>query len=191
MSHLVTHPSALILDPLEELADTLGRVEDWLLFSDPEPGQAAVTVRAGAHATAAISRSITESVAQAPTLYAPDNRIELASLVVVRGDLATALATVHRAVQALPRERSLAQTLSRLDLFHRCAVSSRSAQADRLTEAVQSGPTRVVLTDEQYRSYRWFTHSVLTDPLDRFAAFGSPVLSLDHSYRLAHGGVEL
>jgi len=111
--------------------------------------------------------------------------------VVVRGDLATALATVHRAVQALPREHSLAQTLSRLDLFHRCAVSSCSAQADRLTEAVQSGPTRVVLTDEQYRSYRWFTHSVLTDPLGRFAAFGSPVPSLDHSYRLAHGGVEL
>jgi hypothetical protein len=48
-----------------------------------------------------------------------------------------------------------------------------------------------VLTDEQYRSYRWFTRSVLIDPLDRFTAFGSPDPSLDHSYRLDHGGVEL
>jgi hypothetical protein len=49
----------------------------------------------------------------------------------------------------------------------------------------------VVLTDEQYRSYRWFTRSVLIDPLDRFAAFGSPVPSLDHSYRPDQRGVEL
>ena len=154
MSDLVTHPYALILDPLEELTNALGRVEDWLLFSDPEPGQAVVTVRAGAHATAALSRSITEAAAQAPALYAPNNRIELAPLAIVQRDLT-------------------------------------SAQAGRVTEAVQSGPTRVVLTDEQYRSYRWFTRSVLTDPLDRFAAFGSPARSLDHSYRLDHGGVEL
>ncbi len=191
MSYQVSHPYALILDPLGELTDTLGRVEDWLLFSDPEPGQAVVTVRAGAHATAALSRSITEAAGQSPAIYVPNNRIELAPLAVVRGDLTSALAAVRRAVQTIPGDRSLAQTLSRLDLLYRCAVSSRSAQADRLTEAVQSGPTRVVLTDEQYRSYRWFTRSVLTDPLDRFAAFGSPVPSLDHSYRLDHGGVEL
>jgi hypothetical protein len=191
MSDLVTRPYALILDPLEELTDALGRVEDWLLFSDPEPGQAVVTVRAGAHATAAISRSITEAAAQAPDLYAPNNRIELAPLAVVRGDLTAALAAVRRAVQTLPSERPLAQTLPSLDLLHRCAASSRSGQADRLTEAVQSGLTRVMLSDEQYRSYRWFTRSVLTDPLDRFAAFGSPARSLDPSYRLDHGGVEL
>jgi|GEM_PF-2859561 len=191
MSDRVTHPYALILDPLEELTNALGRVEDWLLFSDPEPGQAVLTVRAGAHATAALSRSITEAAAQAPALYAPNNRIELAPLAIVQRDLTSALAAVHRAVQTLPSERPLAHTLSRLDLLHRCAVSSRYAQAGRLTEAVQSGPTRVVLTDEQYRSYRWFTRSVLTDPLDRFAAFGSPAPSLDHSCRLEHGGVEL
>lgn len=191
MSDLVTHPYALILDPLEELADTLGRVEDWLLFSDPEPGPAVVTVRAGAHATAALSRSITEADAQAPTLYAPNNRIELAPLAVVRGDLTTPLAAVRRAVQTLPSDPPMAQTFSRLDLLHRCAVSSRHPQADRLTEAVQSGRTGLVLTDEQYRSYRWFTRSVLTDPLARFAAFGSPASSVDPSYRLDHGGVEL
>jgi len=83
------------------------------------------------------------------------------------------------------------QTFSRLDLLHRCAVSSRRPQADRFTEAVQSGRTGLVLTDEQYRSYRWFTRSVLTDPLARFAEFGSPASSLDSSYRLDHGGVEL
>jgi len=191
MIDLVTYPYALILDPLEELEATLARVEDWLLFSDPEPGQAVVTVRAGVHATAALSRSITGAVAQAPALWAPNNRIELPPLAVVRGDLPSALSAVRRAVQNLPSDRPLAQTFSRLDLPHRCAISSRHPQADRLTEAVQSGRTGLVLTDEQYWSYRWFTRSVLTDPLDRFAAFGSPASSVDPSCRLDHGGVEL
>jgi purine catabolism regulator len=44
MIDLVTRPYALILDPLEELADTLGRVEDWLLFSDPRPALGFPTV---------------------------------------------------------------------------------------------------------------------------------------------------
>jgi len=124
MIDLVTHPYALILDPLEELADTLGRIEDWLLFSDPEPGLAVVTVRAGAYPTAALSCSITEPSAQAPTLYAPNKQIELAPLAVVQRDLTSALATVRRA-KTLPSEHPLAQTLSRLDPLDRCVVSSR------------------------------------------------------------------
>lgn len=192
--------SALILDPAEELADSMNRVEDGLLWSDPDPDpdreQEVVTLRAGAHAAAAMSRVVTEATARAPELYAPGGRRELAPLLAVPGDLTTVLAAVRRAVRLaaapgpdLPNEwRPRSQALRSLDLLRACVVTSRSACAEPIGDAVRRAASRTVLTVEQYRSYRWFATAVLTDPLDRFVALGSSIPSLDHSHRLEQGG---
>lgn len=188
--------STLILDPAEELADSMSRVEDRLLWSDPDRGQEAVIVRVGARAAAAIIQAVTQATAQAPDLYAPGGRRELAPLLAAPGDLATVLTAVQRAVRLaaaqgpdLPNEwRHQAQALRSLDLLRCCVVTSRSACAEPIRDALRSAVSRAVLSVEQYRSYRWFTTAVLTDPLDRFVALGSPIPSLDHSDRLEHGG---
>jgi len=190
MSDLVTHPYALILDLLDDRADGWGSVEDWLLCSDPEQEQQAVVpVRADAHGSA-ISRSNTETSEHAPAFRAPNHQIELSPPAVVQYGLTSAVTTVRRAGQTLPSERPWAQTFSRIHLLQRLAVNSRSAQVERLTEAVQGGLTRMVLTDEQYRSYRWLAAAVLTEPVDRLVTSGSPAPTLDHRYGLEHRGGE-
>ena len=191
--------STLILDPADDLAASMGWIEDRLLWSDPEPGQEAIIVRAGARGAAAISQAVTEATAEAPELYAPGGRHELAPLPALPGDLETVLAAVQRAVHLtaaqgpdLPTEwRHHAQALRSLDLLRCCDVASRSACAEPIRDAVRSAVSRAVLTDVQYRSYRWFTTALLTDPLDRFVALGNPSPSLDHSHRLERGGVGL
>ena len=162
--------TAVVLDPMGDVADTMTRIEDWLLFAEPDSTEADVTVRAGAEAAGAIAVALADASEAAPSLYAPDGHAELAPLAVVAGDLGADLAAVHRALLALADTQPPSGTFRALDLLCRCAVRSRSEDGAVLGAAARPGPGSVRLGVEAHRAYERFARAVLVDPLDRFAA---------------------
>lgn len=163
-----TRTTAVVLDPMGDVADTTTRIEDWLLFA--EAAEADVTVRVGARAAGAIAVALTHAAEAAPCLYAPDGHSELAPLAVVAGDLGADLAAVHRALLALADTQPPPGTFRALDLLNRCVVRSRSEDGAVLVAAARPGPGPIRLGVEAYRAYERFARAVLVDPLDRFAA---------------------
>ena len=167
---------ALVLDPMDELAGAVGRVEDWLLFAECDSDGAEIALHAGATAAGAMSLALAEAAGAAPRLYALGGHLELAPLTVVPGDLGAAVAAVHRGLLAVPELRPPSGTLRALELLHRCAVCSRRADGAVLAVAVAPGPASVRFDVDGYRAYERFARAVLVDPLERFAALGSPSL---------------
>jgi hypothetical protein len=157
-----------------DVADTMTRIEDWLLFAEPDSAEADVTVSTGAEAAGAIAVALADASEAAPSLYAPDGHAELAPLSVIPGDLGADLAAVHRALLALADTQPPSGTFRALDLLSRCAVRSRSEDGAVLAAAARPGPGSVRLGFEAYRAYERFARAVLVDPLDRFAALPPP-----------------
>ena len=158
-------PSAVVLDPMGDVAGSMGRIEDWLLFAEAD-----ITVRAGARAAGAIGLALAEASEAAPSLYAPDGRSELAPLAVIFGDLGDGVAALQRALLALPDTQPPSGTLRALDLLWRCAARSCSEDGAVLGAVAKPGAGSVRLSTEAYRAYERFARAVLVDPLDRFAA---------------------
>lgn len=167
-------PAAVALDPMGDVAGTMTRIEDWLLFAEPDSAAADVTVRAGARAAGAISLALAEAAEAAPSLHAPDGHAELAPLAVIPGDLGAGVAALHRALLALPDTQPRSGTFRTLDLLCRCAVRSHSEDGAVLGAAARPGAGSVRLSVEAYRAYERFARGVLVDPLDRFAALPPP-----------------
>jgi len=164
--------SAVVLDPMGELAGDVGRVEDWLLFAEPDSPEAEIAVAAGATAAGGISLALDHAAKSAPRLYAPDGHFELAPLAIIPGDLRTGVAAVHRALLALPDARPPSGTLRALEALNRCAVRSRRDDGTVLAAVARPGPVSIRLDPDAYGAYGRFARAVLDDPLDRFAAAG-------------------
>ncbi len=162
--------TAVVLDPMGDVADAMTRIEDWLLFAEPDSAEADVTVRAGTRAAGAIAVALAEAAEAAPSLYAPDGHAELAPLALLPGDLGADLAAVHRALLALADTQPPSGTFRALDLLCRCAVRSDSEDGAVLGAAARPGAGSIRLGVEAYRAYERFARAVLVDPLDRFAA---------------------
>jgi hypothetical protein len=172
-----------VLDPSDELAGTLGRIADWLIFAEPDDPEDATAVEHAAHVAELLGSLIRDGAGTGIDLYSPDGRAQLAPLVVVHADLRIAVAAVHKALRSLPHEQPPPGTFRTLDLLHRCGLCSRSDDGAVLAAAVRSGPATVSLDARQYRAYQRFARLVLVDPLDRFIALpyasplGSPEVS--------------
>jgi hypothetical protein len=112
----------LIFDPMGDLAETVGRVEDVLLFCDPETDEEVVVLDAGAHAAGSLALALRDAAANAPTLIAPDDYSELGP--VLRCPLATHyLPAVLRAVGVVPLDElhgRVPGAISALRLIERC-----------------------------------------------------------------------
>lgn len=191
--------STLILDPAEEMADSLARIEDRLLLTDVDDEEEAQIVQGGADAAASLWRNVVDAGNQAANLYSAA-KLELAPVLSTPGDLAKVMSDLRRGVNlatgpglCLPTEwRRMGPAVRAIDLLERCAGASRSEVAEPLRVALRCsaqscGDQNLVLTDAQCRSYRAFTRMVLVDPLDRFIALGSPPPHLDHGSSLGHG----
>jgi len=165
--------AAVVLDPTGDVADTMTRVEDWLLFAEPDSADADATVSAGPDAAGVFALALREAAEAAHYLYTPDSRAQLAPLAVVAGDLGAVVAAVHRALLALPDTQLPPGTFRALDLLWRCAVDSRSEDGTVLGAVAKPGAGSVRLDVEGYRSYERFARGVLVDPLDRFAALAT------------------
>ena len=171
--------TAVVLDPSEELADTLGRIEDWLLFAEPDDPADATTLAHAARLAGVLGTSLRDATVTATDLHSPEGRVQLAPLVVLRADLPGTVAAVHRAMLALPHEQPPPGMFRALDLLHRCGLCSRSEDGAVLAATARSGPGTLSLDARQYRAYQRFARLVLVDPLDRFIAlpYASPLTS--------------
>jgi hypothetical protein len=165
--------TAVVIDPSEELTDTLGRIEDWLVSAEPDDPEDATTVAHAAELTGVLGSLLREAAGNATDLYSPGGRVQLAPLFAFHADLSGAVAAVHRAMLALAHEQPPRGTFRALDLLHRCGLCSRSDDAAVLASAVRSGLRTLNLDARQYRAYQRFARLVLVDPLDRFIALPS------------------
>jgi hypothetical protein len=165
--------TALVLDPSEEVADTLGRIEDWLLFAEPDDPSDATTVACAAQLAGVLGSSLREAAGTVTDLHSPDGRVQLSPLFALHADVSGAVAAVHRALLALPHEQPPPGTFPALDLLRRCGLCSRSDDGAVLAAAARSGPGTLCLDAGQYRAYQRFAGLVLVDPLDRFIALPS------------------
>lgn len=64
MSAILT--TAVVLDPMGELAGDVGRVEDWLGFAEPGSPEVEIAVAAGATAAGAVSLALVAAVGRPP-----------------------------------------------------------------------------------------------------------------------------
>jgi hypothetical protein len=173
---------AVVLDPSQEVADTLDTIEDWLLFAEPDGPADAATVAHAAQLAGVLGSLLRDATETVTDLHSPDGRVQLAPLVVLHADLSGTVAAMHRALLALPHEQPPPGTFRVLDLLHRCGLCSRSEDGAVLAAAARSGPGTLYLDARQYRAYQRFARLVLVNPLDRFIALpaaplGSPEVS--------------
>jgi hypothetical protein len=175
--------TAVVLDPSEEVADILGRIEDWLLFAEPDDPADAATLAHAAQLAGALGSLLRDATETVTDLHSPDGRVQLAPLVAIHADLSGAVAAVHRALLALPHDQPPPGTFPVLDLLHRCGLCSRSEDGAVLAATARSGPGTLYLDARQYRAYQRFACLGLVDPLDRFIAlpYASPLGSREVS----------
>lgn len=162
----------VVVDPMDDMAETLGRIEDYLRFADPGSDEAETTLTVGARAAAVLASALRRAGESSPTLRTPDGRVELAPLLVVPGHLRAPLATLRRALDEAGDPGRPAAAESVIDLLERCAAPARRRDAAVL--AAEAGPGRgpVRLSITAYRCYRRHVEAVILDPLERFAAVG-------------------
>ncbi|MGH9300369.1 MAG: hypothetical protein ACRD0E_00630 [Acidimicrobiales bacterium] len=113
---------ALIPDPMADLADIVGQVEDLLLFCDADGDDEVAVFDAGARAAGGLTIALREAAASAPNLIAPDGRTELGPMLLCPSTFRW-IRLILAAVESLPVEdlRSRAPAaLIALHLIYRC-----------------------------------------------------------------------
>ncbi|MGH9063104.1 MAG: hypothetical protein ACRD0L_03870 [Acidimicrobiales bacterium] len=160
----------VVIDPSEELVEGLGRIEDWLLYADPDDLEDEDALLAGARTAGALGKAVAEAAKASPELYTPDGRAELTAVMVVPGDLAAMMACLRRALGATSPSEPPSGTSRVLDLLDRAAMCSSTEDARTLAGVAGPGRTRVRLSGAEYQAYVRLVRVVLVDPLDRFIA---------------------
>jgi len=183
--------ASVLLDPSNEVADTLLAVEDWLL-GDPDPHGDVEAIDRAAEVAGALSWSLRKTARTAPELFSPDGHLQLSPVLAIEADLGALVVDVHRAIRALPDEQPPPDTFRVLGLLDRCELCSRTEDGAVLVAAARSGPGALRLDARQYRAYQRFARVVLVDPLDRFIAVGfSPAVEPDSAAHLSPEGPEV
>lgn len=157
-----------VVDPMGDLADTLARIEDWLRWCTPRRGEDGEDcLDRGVVAAAALAVAV-RSFGRA-TVTA--DGVELAPVAVLAGDLSGAVAAIHAAARDV-QEPCPPDADRALALVQRCCEQAASPEARMLGRAVRAQPGNrpVVLNGATVHSYRRLVKSVVTDPLERFAA---------------------
>ncbi|MDA8045090.1 MAG: hypothetical protein M0Z30_07625 [Actinomycetota bacterium] len=164
------NPVTVVVDPMDDLAETLVRIQDYLHFADPGSDEAETTLMLGARAAAVLAGALRRSGERSPTLRTPDGLVELAPLLVVPGHLP--LAALRRALDEADDPGRPGAAESVIDLLERCAAPARRRDAAVLAAEAGLGRGSVRLSITAYRCYRRHVEAVILDPLERFAAVG-------------------
>jgi hypothetical protein len=160
--------TASVLDSSEEVVDTLGRIQDWLLFAEPDDPAGAATVAHDAQLAGVLGSSFGEATGTFTDLHSPDGRVQ--PLGALHADLSGGVAAVHRAL--LPHEQPPPGTFRALDLLRRCGFAPALSMGGPGCRT-RSGPGTLCLDARQYRAYQQFAGLVLLDSVDRFIALPS------------------
>ncbi len=172
----------VIVDPMDDLADNLAQIEDWLRWADPDTDTAADTIGQAADLVGDLTVALRHALAASPSLRAPGG-VELGPLAALPSDAVKAAhAALVAAVAELPHDKNTpAELPATMALVANCLAQAGSTDALRLAailgragDQADVGPQRpaVQLSDDDYAAYRRYVTAVLTDPLLRYAATG-------------------
>jgi hypothetical protein len=128
----------LILDPTDELADTIAPLEDLLLVCDADSDEDVQVLDDAAQAAGFLVQRLREASSTRPTILAPDGRTELGP--VLRSQYVWRIApTVLRGIETMPSidlaDQRLSAAIAALRLIERCRPhdpSPSGAERDRL-----------------------------------------------------------
>ena len=176
------HAVTVIVDPMDDLADKLAQIEDWLRWADPDTDIAADILGQAADLVGDLTVALRAALATSPSLRAPSG-VELGPLAALSSDTVTAAnAALMAAVAEVPGDKNTpAQLPETMAIVSNCLAQAGSTDALRLAavlgrggDRVDEGPQRPVvqLSDDDYAAYRRHFAAVLTDPLLRYAATG-------------------
>jgi len=171
----------VIVDPMDDLANNLGQIEDWLRWADPDTDTAADILGQAADLVGDLTVALRHALAASPSLRAPGG-VELGPLAALPSDTVTAThAALVAAVADLPGDKNTPAALpATMTLLANCLAQAGSPDAVRLAtilgragDRIDAGPQRPVvqLSDDDH-AYRRYVAAVLTDPLQRYAATG-------------------
>jgi hypothetical protein len=172
----------VIVDPMDDLADNLGQIEDWLRWADPDTDAAADILGQAADLVGDLTVALRHNMATSPSMRAPSG-VELGPLAALPSDTVTAAHTALTAAAAeLPSDKNTPARLpATMALLANCLAQAGSPDAVGLAaimcragDRVDARPRRPVvqLSDDDYAAYRRYVIAVLTDPLQRYAATG-------------------
>ena len=172
----------VIVDPMDDLADHLAQIEDWLRWADPDTDTAADTIGQAADLVGDLTVALRHALAASPILRAPGG-VELGPLAALPSEAVTAARTTLAAAVAelLYDKNTPAEMPATMALVANCRAQAGSPHALRLAAILRRGgdqidtePQRpaVQLSDDDYAAYRRYVTAVLTDPLHRYAATG-------------------
>lgn len=172
----------VIVDPMGDLADHLGRIEDWLRWADPDTDTAADTIQRAADLVGDMTVAVRHALNGSPCLLGPSG-VELGPMASISSEAATAAhAALVAAVAELPHDQDApAGLLATLALVADCLAQDGSPDARRLAAIlgrpghrphVESSRPVIQLGADDNAAYRRYVTAVLADPLARYAAAG-------------------
>jgi hypothetical protein len=172
----------VIVDPMDDLADRLGQIEDWLRWADPDTDTAAHTIGQAADLVGDLTVALRHALSTSPSQRAPGG-VELGPVAALPSDTVTAThAALVAAVAELPQDKDTPAALPAImTLLANCLAQPGAPDAVGLAanlggagDQIDTGPHRqaVQISDDDYAAYRRYVAAVLTDPLQRYAATG-------------------
>jgi hypothetical protein len=190
----------LLLDPMDDLLDSISRIEDWLRWADPDDDITGV-VDTGITTAGDLRMALRAAKADTPRLQSPTGG-QLALLIPLPSEpVAEAHEAIAAAATVLTRQRPAPDELSAtLALIRNCLYQDGSSAALQLAavmngkgsgsrwlalegeddragtrpEEIGTGTRRwaAKLTGDEFGAYQRYCSAVIDDPLLRFAATG-------------------
>jgi len=175
----------VIVDPMDDLADHLAQIEDWLRWADPDTDTAADILGQAADLLGDLTVALRHALAASPRLRAPSG-VELGPLAALPSEAVKAAhTTLVVAIAELHHDKNTPAALpATMALVANCLAQDGSTDAMQLatvlgrasdgTDQAEVEPARpaIQLSDDDYAAYRRYVAAVLADPLLRFAATG-------------------
>ena len=172
----------VIVDPMDDLADKLAQIEDWLRWADPDTDAAADILGQAADLVGDLTVALRAALATSPSLLAPGG-IELGPVAALPSEAVKAAHTtlVVAVAELLYDKNTPAELPATMTLLANCLAQAGAPDAFRLAtipdhapDQAHPGPQRpdVQLSDDDYDAYGRYVAAVLTDPLARYAATG-------------------
>lgn len=171
---------ALILDPSDDLAETLSNAEEVFLYASFDTEAQGAALNAAVEATRACVNMLRDAAAATPALFDPTGTRELGPMYLCPeiGAYRAALYAGLHAIDAVELEEVPPAVVGALGMIDRCCeLVNDPVTREAYSLLVHGWPEPAgdprVLTQAEYDAYRQLVAAAPPDPLDRFAMDGN------------------